>query len=898
MCDIISNNLRVFNAFNGSIPTRASKLPAGNFFRLLHRKFCVIPLRLIASALLILASPRIGFSQSEMQLRFSSANRFVTAHGRQAWAGGYANRGLEIWAGALQIANEVRPEFRREGGTTSFTAGQTLANVAVLPGYLSRTYTGPDFAVREEIRVPQDQSAVLIQYTVQSPSPVQVIVKFCPSLNLMWPAAVGGQSVRWDKEISAYILTEPTRQVAALALAPGATLHDEPLNNAAAQARELAVALDPARPQVLFAKLTNPSADAAELSALKELFTSSLDDKKFHAQSELSPSDVQIETPDPDLNRALSWAEIDLDQAWVCNELLGCGFVAGFGPSRRSRRPQYAWYFAGDGMIAARAAMDIGDLEHARNELKFISKYQRSDGMIWHEISQSAPYLDWQNKYPYMFVHADLTYPYISSVAGYIRRSSDRAYLHEAWPSVQKAFEYGKSLVSGDGLPRIPPKQLGADEQSSLTDELGLSASWILSCEDYAFLSELMGDKEANAMGTKLASVARASFPHRYWSVQQNSPIHGYTRAGSPVPDAGLQAIEAVKTHLFSGTQARWMLDQLSTWQFQSDWGTRSLPVGDANYDPTGYVHGSVSALHSVTVAEAFWEQHRPESAFEIWHDLLPWFWLDSPGHMHEVLQGNVYMPQSESVPEQTWSSAGFLTGAIEGLFGLEVNAESNQVTLAPHLPADWGHASIGNVPVGRAMLTFSFEQTLGELTVRIENTGQAVQLLYSPEIALGARNLRATLGEKSLSARITSHEQDSHAELQVDVPHGTSQIRLHYQDGISLALPHSHPRIGEPSSEMKITSVTLVGNVLHLGIDFLPGSKNNFGIRTRRAIETITNASFTTLSDDSYMLSIPSNGEQSRHEYQHAEIEINLASSRIHHASTFSVQHVGTRQR
>lgn len=30
--------------------------------------------------------------------------------------------------------------------------------------------------------------------------------------------------------------------------------------------------------------------------------------------------------------RQLAWAEITLDRAWVCNDRLGCGFVAGYGP--------------------------------------------------------------------------------------------------------------------------------------------------------------------------------------------------------------------------------------------------------------------------------------------------------------------------------------------------------------------------------------------------------------------------------------------------------------------------------------------------------------------------------------------------------------------------------------
>jgi len=843
----------------------------------------MMQIRLLALLAVLSALTGFGTAQSEMKWQFSAANHFVSVHGKQAWAGGYASRGLEIWAGALQIANAVQPEFRRAGDVTTFTARQTLADVAVLPDHLSRTYTGPDFAIREDIRVAAEQPAVLIRYSLQSVTPVQIIVRFCPSLNLMWPAAIGGQSVRWEDSQSAYILTEPSRRFAAVVLAPGATAHDEPLNNATAQASEFGIALDSHSPQILFAVLSGGSAEipsSSDLKNLRQLLASSgVNEEPLIRNKNLLASNVEIETPDPDLNRALAWAEIDLDQAWVCNQQLGCGFVAGFGPSRRSRRPQYAWYFAGDGMVAAHAAMQAGDLLRTRNELIFISKYQRSDGMIWHEISQSAPYLDWQNKYPYMFVHADLTYPYVSSVAAYVRRSNDRTFLHEIWPSVQKAFDFGVSLVGSDGLPRIPARTLGADEQGALADELGLSASWIAACQDYAFLSDLVSDKDAGLNATKLASRARASFPQHYWNVREDAPIHGYTRDGMPVPDHGLGAVEAIKSHLFGDAQVRQMLDNLSSWRFQADWGTRGLPVGDSGYDPTGYVHGSVSALHTADVAQIFWEQHRPEIAFQIWQALVPWAWLDSPGHMHEVLQGNVYMPQSESVPEQAWSSAGFLTSAVEGLFGLEIKGDSRQVTLAPHLPATWDRAAIRNAPLGNGRLTLSFEQSLNALTVHIENDGERARLLYSPQIPLGAQRLTATQDNKTLAACITTHAQDLHAELQVDIPHGNTEITLHYENGISLILPAAHPTVGEPSSGMKLTSVALAGDTLTLGFDFVPGQANEFEIRTRRTIQNCSNALCKKLSDDRHEISISAGDSKSGSEYQHKEITIRFAS-------------------
>ncbi len=144
--------------------------------------------------------------------------------------------------------------------------------------------------------------------------------------------------------------------------------------------------------------------------------------------AELLSNTLQIETPDDSVNQQLAWAQIALDQAWVCNPVLGCGLVAGYGPSRAGRRPQYAWFFGGDGLIAIEALVNTGAYDRAREALAFIAKYQdAATGMIWHELSQSADPADWATRYPYMFVHVDITFQYLTVVERYVSASGDTA---------------------------------------------------------------------------------------------------------------------------------------------------------------------------------------------------------------------------------------------------------------------------------------------------------------------------------------------------------------------------------------------------------------------------------------------------------------------------------------
>ena len=58
-----------------------------------------------------------------------------------------------------------------------------------------------------------------------------------------------------------------------------------------------------------------------------------------------------------------------LDKGFVCNPQLGCGLVAGLGPSGRLRtRPGFGWFFGGDAFMNMSAMTAYGDFETVRAE--------------------------------------------------------------------------------------------------------------------------------------------------------------------------------------------------------------------------------------------------------------------------------------------------------------------------------------------------------------------------------------------------------------------------------------------------------------------------------------------------------------------------------------------------
>ena len=507
----------------------------------------------------------------------------------------------------------------------------------------------------------------------------------------MWPASLGGQSTQWDPAASAYILSEALHKYSAFIGSSQVISHDEVLNSAqpGTLGKRLAFAVragGTSDRSVTVVVARNDAGSSTAPARMRELLDSQA---KFETEArshyaELLGSTLRIETPDDSVNQQLAWAQIALDQAWVCNPVLGCGLVAGYGPSRDARRPQYAWFFAGDALIATEALVNTGDYDRAREALAFIAKYQDpATGMIWHELSQSADPADWATRYPYMFVHVDISFHYLTTVERYVSASGDTQFLQQHWPGIEAAYRYCRSLLNaGDGLPRIPSTKEGGDEQDKMTDDPGLAASWVAASAAFARLARLEGHAPEAEEAARLSEKARSSAAHRYWDVARNSWIDGYNVAGRAISRQGDDGVALVAARILDQRRSNALLDQLATSDFETDWGTRGVAASSPEFDPASYSKGSVSPVGTARVASEFWSNHRPFTAFPIWRGLIPWGTLDSMGHIHELLAGDFYHQQVESVPEQTWSSAALLSSAVQGLLGLEREAQSESSRL------------------------------------------------------------------------------------------------------------------------------------------------------------------------------------------------------------------------
>ena len=715
-------------------------------------------------------------------------HRFIAVHGRRALIQGYASEGLEVWAYPFQILSGYNVVFRPHGSTAAINGKDILSRVTYKPESVTRTYLGPDFIVRETLFVPMNQPGAILSYSVEGAPSIDIEVHATPVMDLMWPAGVGGQSYAWNSSLSAFVLSEPENGYSATVGSPDIVAHDNPSNSATRDASQAGVGFTLRAGHSGIARLfiaLNPphAADAGLLFNQLTRDRESLEAEAATHLREITERDLVVETPDSEVNKAIARAEIAIDQAWVCNPDLGCGYVAGYGATRGARRPQYEWFFAGDGLVAAQGAISAGDLAQARAELEFILRYQdRKTGMIWHELSQSAHFIDWGGKYPYMYVHVDITFQFLGELASYVSTSGDKEFANQHWNEIEAAYRYCRSVIDpATALPRIPADKEGGNEQDRMSDDLGLSTSWVTASTAFAQLAAITGHNSLMAEASKASQRARDSIVSRYWSSESSFWISGHDASGKEMAEQRSGPGEALSLHLFNAQQTNLVLDQLASNSFQTDWGTRGIGAGSAGFDPESYAKGSVWPVGTAALAETFFSEHRPVSGLSLWLTLVPLSSLDSPGHMPEVLAGNSYRPQIESVPEQTWSSAGFLDATVHGLLGLQVDSINNRLSFAPRLPASWDNVSLKHIGLSRNSIAIELHRAANGLKLTIENPGAPLKFDFAPNLPRGATVERALFNHRPIKFAIENFPQQTEARISLDAPHGESEIDLEW---------------------------------------------------------------------------------------------------------------------
>jgi hypothetical protein len=397
---------------------------------------------------------------------------------RAAWLGEETGA-AELWVHPFKLADGFELAFKIPDYVEPIRGADVARSVEVRPELTTITYSHATFTVREHILAPLNEPGLLLLLEVRAIHPLEVIASFRMVFQYAWPAAFGGQYTYWDPDVKAFVLSESTRRNNAVIGSPWAsTASSHPAHALPDAPNTFFIPVDTLRARhelVPIAVVGGTLPRDTVLAMYRRLLdrVPALYRERRAYDSTLLAETTVLETPDSLLNRALQWSKIDLDEATVCNPDLGCGLVAGWGPSGKSARPGFGWFFGGDAAINSFAMDATGMWPAAAQGLRFFAKYQRQDGKIPHEVSQAAGRIPWFTAFPYAYYHADTTPFWMTAVWRYWKASGDRDLVRELWPAVKKAYAWCLTTeTDGDGIMENTTGGLGAIEVGALGEDI------------------------------------------------------------------------------------------------------------------------------------------------------------------------------------------------------------------------------------------------------------------------------------------------------------------------------------------------------------------------------------------------------------------------------------------
>jgi glycogen debranching enzyme len=729
--------------------------------------------------------------------RPSRSGRFYDVTGRRAALFGYEHRQAEAWVYPLKILDQLELSFRVEGYPLEFSGADTLAHVSVRPEATVFTYSHAAFTVRQTVFVPADEPGVVMLFDVESALPFQLSVSFRPRLKLSWPAGLMTGSLSWDEKTRAYFITEESKRYAGVVGSPRARdvsvmpYQEEPRDVPARFTVEVAPG-EFARKLVPVVVAGSVEGREHARAAYQRILTSipALYDRTAAHYERLLAETTSIETPDRRLDEAFSWARVGIDKGVVTSPLLGTGLVAGYRTSGESERPGFAWYFGRDSMWTALATTAYGDWRTTRAALEFLKKFQRADGKIPHEISQSASLLPWFTDYDYPWDSADATPLYVVAHADYFRASGDREFLKKSWESIVKAYRSAEATdTDRNGLVENTAFGHGWVEGGDLYpphEEIYQQGVWMAAARATAELAAALNDDELKTRALAAAQRTREATEKTFWLPRRGfyayatkrptkEPVEaekGPNRASrqqrlDELAPAALFDEETVMPAVplwfktLADERAQTEIDSLGSNVIATDWGARLLSSGSRLYDPLSYHHGSVWPLFTGWAALAAYNYGRPHVGHQALAANALLSYQGSLGHVTELLSGDFNAPFGRSSHHQIWSQAMVATPVLRGLLGLEVSDAGNSLRFAPQLPADWDAVAVNNLSVGQRRVSIRLwrTQTKTTINVRQESAGGATQtaarlaplkITVAPSFPLDARVLSATAGPPS----------------------------------------------------------------------------------------------------------------------------------------------------
>jgi len=736
---------------------------------------------------------------------------FLDAVGKHAGLFGNEAGRFEAWVYPLKIFRDFDVTFVLDD--RRIPASSLVRHLVMRPEGPTLTFSSDSFSVKETWLVPPEENGAIIRFEISTWQPVVIEASFSRDFQLMWPAGLGGTYMSWNPELHGFTLGEEGRKFAAVVGSPSATsANPEFFSNSYAGTRSTfrldTISKGTAVKYIFIAGSTAGPDDARKnyerlVGNPTEFFSAS---RKYY--EDYLGRTLSLELPDPKLQAAYDWSRISTIQGLVANPFLGTGLVAGYRSSGETARPGFAWFFGRDSLWTDLALNSIGDFVTTRTALEFIAKYQRTDGKVEHEVSQTASLVDWWKGFPYGFASADATPLFIIAMNDYVTSSGDVAFAQEHWDNAWRAYQFIKSTYNAQGLPRNFGIGHGWIEGGPLLPvetesyQSGLAAAAMQSLASLAAAAGKQQDADAvardfNALHKKINDA--------FWDAGDHTLVFALDRQNKQVRTPTVLSTAPMWFDIFDSEKANATIDHIANWDHAADWGMRIISEQHPLYGPTGYHFGSVWPLFTGWAAVAEYRNHRPlEAHANLYANSL--LALDGPlGHVTEVLSGSYYEGLGTASPHQIWSSAMVISPIVRGMLGLAVQETKKTLQFAPHLPAAWDHVTLQNIAFCGGASEMGYTRREDGVHLQVKASGKSdCTLQFNPSFSKRARVRGVTWNGKPVKYTSEPNGNDQHAVISLPWTSGEAIVRV--DDDFGLQANESLPELGSASENLKIS--------------------------------------------------------------------------------------------
>ena len=784
---------------------------------------------------------------------------FLSATGQRAAFFGSETGRVEAWVYPLKLLRDLHLIFHVED--KSLPADSLARSIIIRPESSTILYAGDDFTVRETFFVPVQESGAVIVLEVDTEQPMEIEASFHSDFQLEWPGAIGGTFTGTAPDGRGFVFGEENKRYAGLIGSPSAVELHEAYQNNYSESEQSSFRLGrtakgkETKLIVLSGSLLGLVDAEKTFQKLTTTWQDLLRDSAEYYRDYLNRT-VGLEIPDAQLQQAYDWARVSVVQGLVSNPDLGTGLIAGYRTSGESQRPGFAWYFGRDALWTSLALNSDGDTATTRTALSFLSKFQREDGKIPHEISQAAGRVDWFRNYPYGYASADATPLYIIAMNDYLQQSGDTAFLKEKWGSIWKAYEFLRSTWDAQGFPKNEGVGHGWVEGGPLLPvktELYQSGVGTEALRALANLARATEQAESSKELDQLFAQQKSKVNEVFWLKDKGRFAFALDHNDQPVDELSVLATVPMCFGILDENKADKTITQLAGLDHQTDWGMRIISAEAPKYSGQGYHFGAVWPLFTGWASMGEYRYHRVQPAYANLRANAQLTFDGSLGHVTEVLSGTNYEPLSMSSPQQIWSAAMVVNPLLRGLFGIQKDVLSHTLTFAPHPPADWTAFAIRNVSLGAAQVDLRYRKTVSELTLEVTQAGTGNFVLnFEPGLSLRAKVLGAELNGRPAEFHVAASESDEHVLVHVPLSGKTNMIRIRLKDDFGFVHNSNLPMPGESNRGMRILSESWSSarDALSIEVSGTPGAAYDLSLWNPKQIRSMDGAKLIETPD------------------------------------------------